>query len=128
MKQLLLAMLGEVVDSFRKNYNFMRGLNDDPIESAKVVSFKSKTYIPIHGTQEKSVDVWIVEILLNGVSVVKVCKVMNTYNEKEEVVPVSDDQAEEAAVKELLERLVLEGVSTIFKLSPLKQAMTPSLN
>jgi hypothetical protein len=121
-------MLGEVVDSFRKNYNFMRGLNDDPIESAKVVSFKSKTYIPIHGTQEKSVDVWIVEILLNGVSVVKVCKVMNTYNEKEEVVPVSDDQAEEAAVKELLERLVLEGVSTIFKLSPLKQAMTPSLN
>jgi hypothetical protein len=121
-------MLAEVADSFRKNYNFTRGINDDPIESARVASYKSKTYIPIHGTQEKSVNVWIVEILLNGVSVVKVCKVMNCYNEKEEIVPVTDQMAEEAAVKELVERLVLEGVSTIFKLSPLKQRLTPSLN
>jgi len=128
MKQLLLSMLVEMSDSFRKNYNFMRGLNDDPIESAKVMSYKSKTYIPIHGTQEKSVDVWIVEILLNGVSVVKVCKVMDSFNQKMEVVPVTDEMAEDAAVKELFERLVLEGVSTVFKLSPLKKALIPSLN
>lgn len=128
MKKELLAMLERVSDSFRKNYCYTRALNSDPIEKTQVLSYKSQSFVPVHERDERAVDVWIVEIMFNGVSIAKVCKVMETYNEFGEVVPVADDTAETIALKEMTEKVMLSGISTIFKSSHLRQMLAPSMN
>lgn len=119
MKNELMKMLQEVVTTFKNNYNFTRGLNEDPIEKATVTSFKDKTFIPVHGNMEKIVDIWVIDIQFNGVSIAKSVKVIGDE---------SLDAVETAALKDMYFKLLTNGLVFCFKHSSIAKVMTPSVN